>query len=161
MPVKRLFVRCGLTLAATALCASLALPIAAAQDNSPAAVPAHIRATPIPADEMLEYRLLNNGTFDQFDIERAKAYRLSDWETAVVLKIAQESEMSYGRVMSMVASGKSLLDIAQGLGINWNSLRNEQKQEDEIAAYQSAYAGSGLNSLPRPYKIPGESKSAM
>ena len=150
-----------ITLAAVAL-GALALPSATfAQDATPPAppaasmpmttTPATMPAAPMsfepswrPADESLDYRKLYNPCFNSIDLQEAKADHLSDNQVAAILKIAEETDLKFDTILSLVEEGQTFSLITQTYGLNgWTTVHDVQKQKDEIAAYLSAYGATG------------------
>jgi hypothetical protein len=144
------------------LCAAAALSLlpglAFGQDATTAATPMmpspHIfETTPAPVSERLDYTLEFNNTFNRTDLTDAKIAHLSDRQVATVYKLARLSQCKFCDILALVIDGKTFISICEIKGIPPYELNHVQKEEDEINAYESAYAATGLGNVPRPYRV--------
>lgn len=106
----------------------------------------------MPANSMMpmgtiDYKTLIHPMWDYTDLQGAKAYGLTDMETATVAKIAWKTGWTFNDVLAMVQRGESFGFIAQKANMKLADVMDASDTWDKISAYKMAYEHSGQKAM--------------
>jgi len=139
-----------------ALAAGLTLP-AFADSMSPGST---MTVTPVPmttttytmsaatqallATPDVDYTILADPWFNDFDIKRAETYGLSDNEIAGVCKIAHNARVPMGSLIDRIEEGATLPDLCDENGLPLRELNHTEGWRHRLHDYKVAYDNSGF-----------------
>ncbi|BDI32366.1 hypothetical protein CCAX7_44170 [Capsulimonas corticalis] len=124
------------------LCVVGALAAAVLSFSAPAT-----RADDMSSSSSIDYKTLINPKWDYTDLQHAKAYGLTDSQTATVAKIAWKTGWSFTDVLAMVQRGESFGFIAQKANLRLSDVMDSSDVWDKIAAYKMAYEHTGKKAM--------------
>ena len=105
------------------------------------------RADDMTSTSSIDYKTLIHPHWDYTDLQHAKAYGLSDSETATIAKIAWKTGWSFDSVLAMVQRGESFGAIAQKANLRLSDVTDSSDVWDKISAYKTAYEHSGKGAM--------------
>jgi uncharacterized surface protein with fasciclin (FAS1) repeats len=95
------------------------------------------------SDSTIDYNVLVNPAFTQFDLARAHAYGLSNKVIAKIWAIADMSGARPYDILGKVESGRAIPSLADEYGIRQTSLDNLREYENKVTNLEAAYANTG------------------
>jgi len=106
-----------------------------------------MQTTTTVASSGIDYRILGDPDFNYFQIRRAQAYGLSDWQIAQAAKLAHYAWVPMEEVVRQIENGSTMANLCIWYGVSMDDVMNASAWNDRLHNYMDAYRHTGEGAL--------------
>lgn len=116
----------------------------------------NVQTTVTTASVGIDYSVLSDPDLNYFDIRRAQAYGMNDYQIAQAAKLSHYSMVSMDRILNQIEDGRTIADLAMRYGVPLNDLDDVSGWQNRVHDYMDAWHHTGYGALrngPAPESV--------